>query len=127
VARSRKPAGQVALDRLGESIEAAQAALKDLSSEMSRGSRELLKDVDTTLRNARKNLRGANRKIIKDLEGVQKAVTGGGSSGGRGTAARSTSRTASSRSTASSAGRTSSSRSGGRSASTARRRTSAKK
>ncbi|MGE5636474.1 MAG: hypothetical protein ACM3UV_05995 [Nocardioidaceae bacterium] len=125
MARSSKPAGQVALDRLGDSIEAAQAALKDLRSEMSRGSRELLKDVDTTLRNARKNLRGANRKIIKDLEGVQKAVTGSGSSTSRRTAARSTSRSASSRSA--SAGRSSASRSGGRSASTARRKTSTKK
>jgi hypothetical protein len=38
---------------LSDSIEAAEAALKDLRSEMSRGSRELLKDLDKTLRDAR--------------------------------------------------------------------------
>jgi ABC-type transporter Mla subunit MlaD len=65
-----------ALGRLNDSIEAAQAALKDLRSEMSRGSRELLKDVDKTLRDARKNLRRTSRRIAKDLDEVQQAARG---------------------------------------------------
>jgi len=73
-----------ALGRLNDSIEAAQAALKDLRSEMSRGSRELLKDVDKTLRDARKNLRRASRRIGKDLEEVQKAATGKRTTAARG-------------------------------------------
>ena len=68
--------GPDALGRLNDSIEAAQAALKDLRSEMSRGSRELLKDVDGTLRDARKNLRRASRRIAKDLDEVQQAARG---------------------------------------------------
>jgi predicted nucleic acid-binding Zn-ribbon protein len=84
--RTRRPAtrqgagaargGPDALGRLSDSIEAAQAALKDLRSEMSRGSRELLKDVDKTLRDARKNLSRTRRPIAKDLEEVEEAARG---------------------------------------------------
>ena len=66
--------GQQALDRLHESIEAADKALKDLRSEMSRGSRALLKDVDGTLRDARKNVRTMRRRVAKELEQAQKAA-----------------------------------------------------
>ena len=65
-----------ALERVNDSIDAAQAALKDLRSEMSRGSRELLKDVETTLRDARKHLRNVSRHVSRDLEEVQHAVVG---------------------------------------------------
>jgi hypothetical protein len=65
-----------ALDRLGGSIDAAQEALKDLRRELSKGGRDLLKDLDALLRDARKNLRGAQRTLIKDLEEVQKAAAG---------------------------------------------------
>jgi predicted nucleic acid-binding Zn-ribbon protein len=65
-----------ALGRLNDSIDAAQAALKDLRSEMSRGSRELLKDLDKTLRDARKNLGRTRRRIAKDLDEVQQAARG---------------------------------------------------
>jgi hypothetical protein len=65
-----------ALDRLGGSIDAAQDALKDLRRELSKGGRDLLKDLDALLRDARKNLRGAQRTLIKDLEEVQKAAAG---------------------------------------------------
>jgi ABC-type transporter Mla subunit MlaD len=68
--------GPDALGRLNDSIEAAQAALKDLRSEMSRGSRELLKDLDKTLRDARKNLGRTRRRIAKDLDEVQQAARG---------------------------------------------------
>jgi hypothetical protein len=68
--------GPDALGRLNDSIEAAEAALKDLRSEMSRGSRELLKDLDKTLRDARKNLGRTSRRITKDLDEVQQAARG---------------------------------------------------
>jgi hypothetical protein len=68
--------GDMALERVNDSIDAAQTALKDLRSEMSRGSRELLKDVETTLRDARKHLRNVSRHVSKDLEEVQHAVAG---------------------------------------------------
>jgi ABC-type transporter Mla subunit MlaD len=73
---SSRSGGDKALERLNDSIDAAQAALKDLRSEMSRGSRELLKDVESTLRDARKNLRSVSRHVSKDLEEVQQAVRG---------------------------------------------------
>jgi hypothetical protein len=65
-----------ALDRLGASLDAAQDALKDLRGELSKGGRELLKDLDVLVRDARKNLRGARRTLVKDLDEVQKAATG---------------------------------------------------
>ena len=69
-------AGSGSLERLHDSIDAAQAALKDLRSEMSRGSRELLEDVEVTLRDARKNLRRVSGRVSKDLEDVQQALRG---------------------------------------------------
>lgn len=75
-ASGRSKGGDRALERLHQSVDAAEAALKDVRSEMSRGSRELLKDLETTLRDARKNLRSVSRRVSKDLEEVQQAVTG---------------------------------------------------
>jgi hypothetical protein len=96
--RSGRRGGEDALRRLTDSIEASQAALKDLRSEMSRGSRDLVADVDKTLRDARKNLRRTQRRIAKDLEQVQQAAQGKrtttarkGSSGGRSSGKRTTS------------------------------------
>ena len=74
--RGATKGGPEALGRLSDSIDAAQAALKDLRSEMSRGSRELLRDVDKTLRDARKNLGRTRRRIAKDLDQVQQAARG---------------------------------------------------
>jgi hypothetical protein len=68
--------GPDALGRLSDSLDSTQAALKDLRSQMSRGSRELLKEVDQTLRDARKNLGRTRRRIAKDLEGVQQTARG---------------------------------------------------
>lgn len=74
--RSAQGGGPAPLDRLGDSIDAAQDALKDLRSELSKGGRDLLKDLDALLRDARKNLLGAQRTLTKDLEEVQKAAIG---------------------------------------------------
>ena len=65
-----------ALDRLGGSLDAAQEALKDLRRELSKGGRDLLKDLEVLLRDARKNLRGTQRTLVKDLEAMQKAAAG---------------------------------------------------
>ena len=75
-AKSRVSGGQQALDRLNESIDAAEKALKDLRAEMSRGSRTILKDVDTTLRDARKHARSIRKEVAKELEDLQRAATG---------------------------------------------------
>ena len=75
MAQKAHSSGDKALARLHDSIDAAQVALKDVRSEMSRGSRELLADVETTLRDTRKNLRRVSRRVSHDLEDVQHAVT----------------------------------------------------
>lgn len=74
-ARTRE-AGDAALERLQDSVDAAEAALKDLRGEMSRGSRQLLTDVEKTLRDARRNLGRIRKRVVKDLEEVQRAATG---------------------------------------------------
>lgn len=73
---SARKSGEKALKRLHDSVDAAEAALKDVRKEMSRGSKSLLSDVETTLRTARKNLRSVSRHVAKDLEEVQRAATG---------------------------------------------------
>jgi uncharacterized protein YukE len=72
-----RDAGQTAFDRLTQSVEAAQAALKDLRKELSKGTRDVLEDLDTTLKDARKNVRSVRRTVARDLEQVQRALTTG--------------------------------------------------
>src|SRR6202162_3741028 len=75
--RRAKQAGSAALDRLRASIEAAEKALKDLQGEVSRDSRDLLKDVGSTLKTARRNLTRSRRRITKDLEQIEQALVKG--------------------------------------------------
>jgi chromosome segregation ATPase len=72
-----RDAGQTAFDRLTQSLEAAQAALMDLRKELSKGTRDVLDDLDTTLKDARKNARSVRRTVTKDLEQIQHALTTG--------------------------------------------------
>ena len=72
-----RDAGQTAFDRLTQSLEAAQAALKDLRRELSKGTRDVLDDLDTTLKDARTNVRNVRRTVTKDLEQIQRALTAG--------------------------------------------------
>jgi hypothetical protein len=72
-----KHAGSAALERLQASIEAAETALKDLRGEMSRDSRDLLKDLGRTLTDARRNLTRSRRRIVKDLEHIEQALVKG--------------------------------------------------
>lgn len=64
-----------ALNRLEKSIDAAQTALKDLRTELGRGGRDLVRDLDRTLTDARKNLRSLSRTVAKDVGQIQKAAT----------------------------------------------------
>jgi acyl transferase domain-containing protein len=75
--RRAKQVGSAALDRLRASIEAAETALKDLQGEVSRDSRDLLKDVGKTLTTARRNLTRSRGRIVKDLEQIQQALVKG--------------------------------------------------
>jgi len=75
--RRAKQAGNAALERVRASIEAAETALKDLQGEVSRDSRDLLKDVGKTLRTARRNLTRSRRQIVKDLDQMQQALVKG--------------------------------------------------
>lgn len=70
-------AGSPALDRLQASIDAAETALKDLRTELSRDSRDLLNDLGKTLRDARRNLARTRRRVLKDLEQIPHAVIQG--------------------------------------------------
>lgn len=81
-----------ALNRLEKSIDTAQSALKDLRTELGRGGRDLIRDLDKTLTDARKNLRSLSKTVAKDLEKIQQAATPRrpGAARGRSTAARKT-------------------------------------
>jgi hypothetical protein len=76
--------GPRALDRLNKSISAAEGALKDLRSELGRGGRDLVKDLDKTLRDSRRNLRSLSRTVVKDIGKLQKAATTGKTTAPRG-------------------------------------------
>ncbi len=75
--RRARQDGSAALERLRASLEAAENALKDLQGEVSRNSRDLLKDVGKTLTTARRNLTRSRGRIIKDIEQIQQALVTG--------------------------------------------------
>src|SRR5271156_4085899 len=75
--RRAKQAGSAALDRLRASIEAAENALKDLQGEVSRDSRDLLKDIGKTLKATQRNLNRSRRRIAKDIEHLEHALVKG--------------------------------------------------
>jgi hypothetical protein len=63
-----------ALKRLERSIDAAQTALEDLRAELGRGGRDLVKDLDKTLKDSRRNLGSLSRTVAKDLQRLQRAA-----------------------------------------------------
>jgi len=75
--RRAKQAGSAALERLRASIEAAETALKDLQGEVSRDSRDLLKDIGRTLKATQRNLTRSRRRIAKDIEHLEHALVKG--------------------------------------------------
>ena len=72
---TRKRSQPRALSRLEKSIDAAHGALKDLRTELGRGGRDLLKDLEKTLGDSRKSLRSLSNTVTKDFEKLQKAAT----------------------------------------------------
>lgn len=57
------------LKRLNHSIEAAEAAAKDLRSGVEKGTGDLVRDLERTLKHARTNARRVSRAVAKDLKG----------------------------------------------------------
>ncbi len=120
---AKRGKGHSALDRLTKSVDAAQDALKELRGEMSKGSSGVLKDIDKQLKDARKNLRGASKSVLKDLEELQSKLTSGTSRGAKKStsSARKTSGSSARKTSGSTARKSTSSRSG-----TARKSTSSR-
>lgn len=77
-ASSRKGPRAASLDRLNTSLEAAQKALTDLGSSLGRGGRDVLKDVQKMVRDARRDTARLNKTLLADLDQLQKTVTGRG-------------------------------------------------
>jgi hypothetical protein len=99
----RRVVGPKAVGRIEKSLDAAELALKDLRRELGRGSGDLVKNLDRTLKDSRKNLRSLNRTVVRDLDKMQKAATRGTApSGGRTASPRGTAKATTSRRTTSS-------------------------
>ena len=64
------------VDRLDDAIAAAQDALKDLRGDLSKGRRDLVKDMDKILKDARSNLRRVRGTIVEDLGEVGRKLSG---------------------------------------------------
>jgi hypothetical protein len=75
---SRKSTAAASLDRLNASLEAAQKALTDLGGTLGRGGRDVLKDVQKLVRDARRDTLRLNKSLLADLNQLQKTVTGRG-------------------------------------------------
>jgi hypothetical protein len=74
--QSRRP-GAGSLDRLNESLDAAQKALGDLQGDLGRGGRDIVKNVNRLLRDARRDTAKLNRALVKDLGQLGRAITPG--------------------------------------------------
>jgi hypothetical protein len=66
------------LDRLNESLDAAQKALSDLQGDLGRGARDVAKNVSRLIRDARKDTAKLNKALVKDLGQLGQALTPGG-------------------------------------------------
>ena len=75
--RGRSIIGPKAMGRLEKSLDAAEIALRDLRRELGKGGTGMVKDLDRTIKDSRKNLRSLNRTVLRDLEKLQKAATKG--------------------------------------------------
>jgi hypothetical protein len=79
--KSRRP-GAGSLDRLNESLDAAQKALADLQGDLGRGGRDIVKNVSRLLKDARRDTAKLNRAVVKDLGQLGRALTPGTNSRG---------------------------------------------
>ena len=67
--------GTSALDGLEVSLDQAQKALTELRRDLSTGGRRLVKDVDTAIKAARRDLRRSRKAIQSDLGDLGQALT----------------------------------------------------
>ena len=79
---SRRGGGNKAVDRASASLDASQKAFRDLRDELQRGGSKLIRDADLrdlekTVKSAGTSFRRLSRRLLKDLEDVQKAATTG--------------------------------------------------
>ena len=70
------------MDRANAALEAAQKAFTDLRNELQKGGSRLLKDAqlrntEKLLKDAGKTYRTVSKRLLKDLEDLQKAATTG--------------------------------------------------
>lgn len=65
---ARKKRGQAALKRLEQSLDDAQKSVADLGQHLSRGGRDLVKDVKQLVSAARRDTRKLNKRVMADLE-----------------------------------------------------------
>ena len=74
-AKARADRGTAALDGLEVSLEQAQQAITDLRRDLSTGGRQLVKDVETAVKSARRDLRKTRWAIQGDLGDLGEALT----------------------------------------------------
>lgn len=74
-AANGKGAREAALDRLNESLDAAQKAIKAVRRDVTTGGRDLVKDVEGMIAQARKDTSKLERAVRSDLADLQRAVT----------------------------------------------------
>jgi hypothetical protein len=72
------------LDRLNESLDAAQKALSDLQGDLGRGARDVAKNVSRLIRDARRDTAKLNRALVKDIGQLGQALTPGRDGASRG-------------------------------------------
>ena len=71
---SRRP-GAASLDRLNESLDAAQKALGEIQGDLGRGGRDIVKNVSRLLKDARRDTAKLNRALVKDIGQLGRALT----------------------------------------------------
>lgn len=77
-AKQSKKGNAGAMERLNESLDAAQKALADLQGDLGRGARDMAKNVSRLVRDARRDTAKLNRAVVKDLGQLGSALTPGG-------------------------------------------------
>lgn len=74
-AKQRKKADDP-MERLNRSIDAADVAVKDLRSGAAKGTRELIRDLERTLKHARTNAQRVGKAVSSDFQQALKAKPG---------------------------------------------------
>ena len=66
--RTRPKKTEEPMDKVSRSLEAAEAAVKDMRAGADKSTRDLIRDLETTLKHARTNARRVARAVKKDLK-----------------------------------------------------------